>query len=72
MKWFRPKVWGPLELACLKWSSILFGMIVGAYVPAFTRRYVWAIVVAMILLAIKPVIAWFRNGEGQGARPNLP
>ena len=63
MKLFRSKVWAPVDVACLKWSSILFGMIVGAYLAEFTKRYVWLFVGAVVLLAIRPIVSYFRNGQ---------
>ncbi|MFO7709006.1 MAG: hypothetical protein R6V84_12600 [Desulfobacterales bacterium] len=61
MKWFRTKAWKPLDLACLKWSSILFGMIIGAYLSDFTKRFVWLFAAAVIALAVRPLLAWFRD-----------
>lgn len=63
MKLFRSKVWSPLDIGCLKWSCIFFGMIIGAYLSEFTRTYVWLFVIAVILLAVKPTIDYFRNNE---------
>ena len=34
-------------------------MIAGAYLADFTKRYVWIFVVAAVVLAIKPAIAYF-------------
>ncbi len=61
MKWLRTTIWKPLDLVCLKWSSILFGMIIGAYLADFTRRFVWLFAAAVIVLAVRPVLAWFRD-----------
>ena len=63
MKLIRPKVWNPMDLVCLKWSSILFGMVAGAYLSGFTRRHVRGFAIGMIILAIRPVVAWFRDSE---------
>jgi putative Mn2+ efflux pump MntP len=63
MKLFRSKVWSPLDIGCLKWCCILFGMIAGAYFSDFTKRYVWIFSIAVILLAIKPIVSYFRNSE---------
>jgi len=59
MKLFRTKVWSILDIGCLKWSCLFFGMIIGAYLSEFTKRYVWVLLIAAILLAIKPVISYF-------------
>jgi hypothetical protein len=61
MKLFKTKPWAPLDLACLKWSSILFGMVLGAYLPEFTRQYLLFFIAGIVLLAIRPVAAFFRN-----------
>ena len=63
MKLFRTKAWSALDIGLLKWSCILFGVIVGSYLAAFTKRYVWIFVIAAILLAIKPAISYFRGDE---------
>ena len=61
MKPFRSKVWSVVDIGCLKWACIFSGMIVGAFVPDFTRRHVWLFAIAVILLAIKPVISYFKE-----------
>ena len=63
MKLFRTKAWSALDIGLLKSSCILFGMIVGSYLAAFTKRYVWIFVIAAILLAIKPAMSYFRGDE---------
>lgn len=59
MKGFRSKVWSVVDIGCLKWSCILSGMIAGAFLHEFTRRYVWLFAVAAVLLAIKPTLSYF-------------
>jgi hypothetical protein len=59
MALFRSKVWRPVDIALLKWSCILLGMIVGAYLPGFVKDYVWVFVTAAILLGIKPTLSYF-------------
>ena len=63
MKLFRTKVWSPLDIGSLKWCCILFGMIVGAYLSEFTKNHVGFFAVAVVLLAIKPMIAYFGNNK---------
>ena len=63
MTLFRSKVWSPVDIASLKWSCIFLGMIVGAYLSGFVREYMWAFVIAVILLGIKPALAYFRTDE---------
>lgn len=63
MKLFRAKVWSVVDIGLLKWCCILMGMIVGAYLADFTKRYVWIIGVAALLTGIKPTISYFRNNN---------
>jgi uncharacterized membrane protein YoaT (DUF817 family) len=63
MNLFRSKVWRPVDIALLKWSCILLGMIVGAYLSDFIKDYVWVFVTAAILLGIKPAVSYFRTNE---------
>lgn len=67
MKLFNPKVWSVVDIACLKWSCILSGMIAGAFFPEFTKLHVWLFAVAAILLAIKPAVSYFGT-DNQGLR----
>lgn len=41
MRFFRTKVWTVADIACLKWASILFGMIAGALLSRQRERNVW-------------------------------
>ena len=61
MKLFKAKVWSVIDIGLLKWCCILFGMIVGAYLADFTKRYVWAIAIVALLAELKPTISYFRN-----------
>jgi len=63
MKLLRSKVWSVVDIGCLKWACIFSGMIVGAFLSEFIRRHVWLFVIAAIVLAIKPVVSYFRNGK---------
>ncbi len=40
-------------------------MIAGAYLPDFTKRHVWLIVLAALLLGIKPTVSYFRSDHEQ-------
>jgi hypothetical protein len=60
MTLFRSKVWSPVDIASLKWSCIVFGMIVGGYFSVFVKDHVWAFVSGAILLGIKPAVSYFR------------
>lgn len=61
MKFYRSKVWSPVEIVCLKLSAILFGMIAGAYFPEITKQYVLFFILAAVMLAIKPAHSYFRD-----------
>lgn len=61
MKFWKRKIWSPLDIACLKWSNILFGVIVGAFIPGIIRQYLWIFIVVVILLAIKPLASYLRD-----------
>ena len=63
MKIWKTKIWTPIDLVLAKWSTFLFGMIVGSFVPNFTRQYIWFVVIAMVLLAIKPVTSYLSDKE---------
>jgi hypothetical protein len=60
MKLFKAKVWSALDVILLKWCCVLVGMIAGAYLADFTKQYLWFIVLAAFLLAIKPAVSYFR------------
>jgi hypothetical protein len=63
MNLFRPRVWSAINIGLLKWSCILIGMIAGAYLADFTKRYVWLIALTAILLAVKPAVSYLRSGR---------
>jgi len=67
MKLLRSKVWSVVDIGMLKWCCVLAGMIAGAYLADFTKRYVWFFVVAAVVLAIKPVVSYF--GEDKSQQP---
>ncbi len=61
MKLFRTKRWSVVDIGLLKSCCILMGMIVGAYLADFTKRYIWGIVLVALLAGIKPTISYFRQ-----------
>jgi hypothetical protein len=63
MRLYKTKLWTPMNIACLKWSCIFFGMIVGAYLPDITKQYVWVFAALVVLLAIKPTIAYLKDDQ---------
>lgn len=63
MTLFRAKVWSVIDIGLLKWCCILIGMIAGAYLADFTKRYVWFFALAALLLAIKPTVSYLRSDD---------
>lgn len=64
MKLLRWKVWSPWDIACLKWSCLLLGMVVGALLADRLRGYLLPLTVAGLLLAVRPAIAYLKE-EGE-------
>jgi hypothetical protein len=63
MKFFRSKVWSPVDIVLLKWSCVFLGMSVGAYLSDFVKHYVWIFLIAVILLGIKPTVSYFGRDQ---------
>ena len=63
MKLFKTKLWSVVDIGSLKFCCILIGMIAGAYLPDFVKRYVWLLAAAAILAAIKPSLNYFGKGK---------
>lgn len=61
MNFLKPRVWTAGELICLKWSAFLAGGVAGAYLAAFVKAWVWLFVAAVVVLAVKPAVAFFRK-----------
>lgn len=61
LRLFRTKVWSAVDISLLKWCCFLFGMIAGAYLADFTKRHLWFIAIAAVLLGIRPSIHYFRD-----------
>lgn len=61
MKLFRKTTWNWYDIALLKWSVLLFGMIAGAYFSEVVQKHFWLFLVAAVLLAIRPVVVYFRQ-----------
>ena len=61
MKLLRTKIWNWRDLWLLKWSAFLFGIAAGAYFHECVIQYVWIILGAAVILAIKPTIAYFKE-----------
>ena len=61
MKLLRTKIWSWFDIGLLKVCVLLIGMIVGAYFHDVVMQYVWVILIAAILLAIRPTVAYFKD-----------
>lgn len=58
---FGDRQYSVIEVGLIKWSCILFGMVAGAYLADFVLRYVWLFVIVAVLLAVKPIISYFKE-----------
>jgi len=58
---FRDKKYSVIDIGLIKWSCILFGMVLGAYLSGFILNYVWLFVIVAVILAIKPLVSYFKE-----------
>jgi hypothetical protein len=58
---FRDKKYSVIDIGLIKWSCILFGMVLGAYFSDYTLRYFWLFIIVALVLAIKPVVTYFKE-----------
>jgi len=63
MRLLSPRTWSWTDIAFLKWSAAFFGMIVGAYFSDFVKQYAVAFLLTACLLAIRPLMAYFKDTE---------
>ncbi len=63
MKWIRPRVWKWTEIAQLKWSAVFFGMVAGAFLAEYVKQYALALLLLAALLAIRPLVYFFRDSD---------
>ena len=61
MKLLRTEIWNWYDIGLLKWSVLLFGMMAGAYFHDFVMQHVLVILIAAVLLVIRPTIAYFKD-----------
>lgn len=61
MKLLRTKIWNWPDVWLLKWCAFLFGIAAGAYFHDYVMTYIWIILVAAVILAIRPTIAYFKD-----------
>ena len=48
------------DIAFVKIGAMIFGLIIGAYVPFFVRQYIILFVVLFALVSIMPVYKFFK------------
>jgi hypothetical protein len=58
MKLFRTKTWNWWDISILKWCCFLFGVAAGAYLHDYVMSHLGIVLVAAILLTIRPAIAY--------------
>jgi len=63
MKLLRTRLWFWYDIALLKWSSLLFGLVGGAYFADFFRPYVPLCLVAAVIFAIRPAVAYYKDSK---------
>ena len=64
---FKTKMWSAVDLMLLKWSSVLFGMIIGAYWGVFVKQYLWVFIVLVIVFGARPLYSyWAKDLGGAG------
>ena len=61
MQLFKDKKYSVIDIGLIKWSCILFGMVLGAYLADFVLDYVWLFIIVAFVLAIKPIVAYFKG-----------
>lgn len=61
MRLLITRIWHWRDIWLLKWCAFLFGIAAGAYFRDYVIEYVWIIVVAAALLAIRPTIAYWKE-----------
>ena len=50
-----------LDIGLIKWSCIVFGLIIGCLFPDIFKRYLWVLIVLCILLAIRPTYRFWKK-----------
>lgn len=63
MRLFRATLWPFWEIATLKLYCVVVGMIIGAYIGAAVREYLWIFVLVAVVLAIRLCYFYFIKGD---------
>jgi len=61
MKLLKNKRWEWYDIALMKWSVLLFGVVAGGYFSSFIRDYSLILLLVAVILAIRPAMAYFRD-----------
>jgi hypothetical protein len=61
MKLLKTKTWTWLDIGLLKWSILLFGLVLGSHFYFLIADYELILLVIAILLAVKPTVDYFRD-----------
>jgi hypothetical protein len=61
MKLLKTKIWNWRDIALLKWSALLAGMVIGAYFHEYVTKNTWVIVVCVLLFALRPAAEYFKD-----------
>lgn len=56
-------MWKWTDIAMVKWSAALFGMIAGAYLSELVKQYVFVVLILACLLAIRPLIYFYKDSD---------
>ncbi len=48
------------DIGCIKWASLLLGVIIGAYIADFVVQYLWVFIVLVVLLSVRVLYKMFR------------
>lgn len=61
MRLLITKVWHWRDIAVLKWCCLMYGIAAGAYFHEYVVPYIGVVLVAAVLLTIRPAIAYWKN-----------
>ena len=61
MKLLKNKIWKWWDISLLKWCCLLYGVLVGAWLSEPVMRHAGWVLVAAIILTIRPAIAYWRD-----------
>jgi hypothetical protein len=61
LKLLRTKVWHWRDIWLLKWCAFLFGIAAGAYFHTYVIQYAWVIIIAALLLALRPAASYWKD-----------